>query len=100
MEEQVQKILRMHQGKEHPIKSADIAKRLGIEEDDTHARTRTIIRKCAEKYHLPLLSNNKGYYLAQSEDELNQYRANLDSRIAGIEERKRIIIDNFKRQAK
>ena len=100
MKKRIQKILQTHKGKEHPITSAKIAEMLGIKEDDTHAKTRAIIRECAEEYYLPLLSSNRGYYLAQSENELNQYIKNLDSRIAGIKERKRIIKNNFERHGK
>ncbi len=96
MLEQIRNILLLHQGKRDPITSAEIARIIGIIEDDTHAQTRALILECAETYGLPLAANNKGYYLISNQQEYDEYMANLDSRSAGIEERKRIITKNFK----
>ena len=46
-------------------------------------------------YLLPLAANNRGYYLINTKTEYDEYIKNLDSRIAGIEERKKIITDNY-----
>ena len=97
MLEQIKEILLCHSGKRNPITSAEIAKALGIVEDDTHAQTRALILECAEKYELPLAAYNRGYYLISNQQEYDEYMANLDSRSAGIEERKRIITKNYKR---
>ncbi|MBQ2661983.1 MAG: hypothetical protein IJF80_04950 [Clostridia bacterium] len=62
MLEQIREILLLHNGKKNPITSAEIARCLGIVEDDTHAQTRrALILECAEKYELPLAANNRGY---------------------------------------
>lgn len=98
MLEQIKKILLLHNGKKNSITSAEIARSLGIIEDDTHAKTRALILECAEKYELPLAANNRGYYLISNQQEFDEYMANLDSRSAGIEERKRIITKNYKEQ--
>lgn len=86
MLEQIREILLLHNGKKNPITSAEIAKSLGIVEDDTHAQTRALILECAEKYELPLAANNRGYYLISDQQEYEEYMANLDSRSAGIEQ--------------
>lgn len=96
MLEQIKNILLTHVGKRNPIKSAEIARRIGIVEDDTYSQTRALILECAEQYGLPLASDNKGYYLIANQQEYNEYMDNLDLRIAGIERRKRIITKNFK----
>lgn len=98
MLEQIKNILLLHSGKRNPITSAEIARIIGIVEDDTHAQTRALILECAEKYELPLAANNRGYYLISNQQEYNEYMANLDSRSAGIEERKRIITKNYRRK--
>lgn len=98
MLEQIKNILLLHRGKRNPITSAEIARIIGIVEDDTHAQTRALILECAEKYELPLAANNRGYYLISNQQEYNEYMANLDSRSAGIEERKRIITKNYRRK--
>ena len=69
---------------------------IGIKEDDTHAKTRALIFETAKKYKLPLAANNRGYFLINTKAEYDEYIKNLNSRIAGIEERKRIITDNYK----
>ena len=89
-------ILTLHEGKRNPVTSAEIAKELGIIEDDTHAQTRALIFECAKQYNLPLAASNKGYYLITAQEEYEEYMSNLDARSAGIEERKRIITKNFK----
>lgn len=96
MLEQIREILLLHNGKKNPITSAEIARSLGIIEDDTHAQTRALLLECAEKYELPLAANNKGYYLISTQQEYEEYMKNLDSRNTGIEQRKRIITKNYK----
>ena len=39
---------------------------------------------------------NRGYYLISDQQEYEEYMANLDSRSAGIEQRKRIITKNYR----
>lgn len=97
MLERIRDILLMHIGKRNPITSAEIAREIGIVEDDTHAQARALILECAEKYELALAANNRGYYIISDQQEYDKYMANLDSRSAGIEERKRIITKNFRR---
>ena len=92
MLEQIREILLLHSGKKNPITSA---KSLGLVEDDTHAQPRALILECAEKYELPLVANNRGYYLISNQREYEEYMANLDSRSAGIEQRKQIITRNY-----
>lgn len=97
MLEQIRNILLSHYGKRNPITSAEIARKIGIVEDDTHAQTRALILECARKYELPIAASNQGYYLISNQQEYDEYMDNLNSRSAGIEERKKIITKNFKR---
>lgn len=48
MLEQIRDILLSHKGKRNPITSAEIARKIGIIEDDTHAQTRALILECAK----------------------------------------------------
>lgn len=93
--QEIKEILSSHRGAGNKITSAAIARMIGIDEDDTHAQTRALIRQAAEQFALPLAGDNHGYFMITSENELNAYVANLNSRIAGIEERKQMIIRNF-----
>ncbi len=81
--------------KSRKFTSSDIANYLGIVEDDTHSRTRELIRETIETYEIPVFADNTGYKFIESKHELINYLRNLDSRIAGIEERKQIVQKNF-----
>lgn len=97
--EKIRDILYRHIGKANKVTSSQIADQIGIKEDDTHARTRALIFETAIKYKLPLAANNRGYFLIKTKVEYDEYIRNLDSRIAGIKERKRIITDNYEEKA-
>lgn len=94
--ELIRDILNSHIGKSNKVTSSQIAEQIGIQEDATHAKTRALIIEATKKYKLPLAANNRGYFLINTKSEYNEYIENLNSRIAGIEERKKIITDNYK----
>ena len=98
MLKKINSILINHIGKKNSITAAKIALMLGIVEDDTHAQTRALIFECAKMYRLPLAADNTGYYLIETDEEFYSYLENLDSRIRGIEERKQIITQNYRRK--
>lgn len=95
MIEQIKDILLKHKGKKNRITASTIAGAIGIVENATYAKTRALIFECAKVYKLPLAADTKGYYLITCKKEYDDYIENLDSRIAGIEERKRIITKNY-----
>ena len=95
MLEQIKMILLAHKGKKNRITSGKVAEELEIFENATYAKTRSLIFECAKTYKLPLAADTKGYYLITNQIEYDDYIANLNSRIAGIEERKKIITDNW-----
>ena len=97
MLEQIKDILILHYGKKNSITASEIADMIGIVEDDTHAQTRALILECAEKYELPVAANNKGYYITSNQQEYDEYMNNLDLRSAGIEIRKKIITNNWRK---
>lgn len=94
--EHIKEILLKHKGRKNRITASTIAKEIGVVENATYAKTRALIFECAKAYKLPLAADTKGYYLITCKKEYDDYIVNLDSRIAGIEERKRIITQNYK----
>ena len=96
--ELIKNIMLEHRGKANKITSREISFIIGISEDDTHATTRKLILESATQYNLPLVADSGGYYLISDEIEYDKYMNNLDKRISGIEERKKIITKNFKEQ--
>ena len=53
--ERVKQVLEMHCGEGNEISAGIIGSMLGYSHDDTHAKARRIIKKCAEKYGIPLV---------------------------------------------
>lgn len=96
MLEQIKAILLNHKGKKNRITAGTIAETIGVVENATYAKTRALIFECAKKHKLPLAADTKGYYLITNKKEYDDYIANLNSRIAGIEKRKRVITKNYK----
>jgi len=82
--EKTKKLLEEHSGKNNPITSGQIKKELGIQEDDTNWQTRTIIEETMQTHRLPVVSGRKGYFIAETESEIDDYISDLDSRISGI----------------
>ena len=97
MLDQIRDILLLHKGIKNRITSSEVADAVGIVEDITYAKTRALIFDCAKKYGLPLAADTKGYYLITCQKEYDDYIKNLNSRISGIDERKRVITQNYAR---
>ena len=95
MIDRIKVILDDHKGKKNRITASTIASTIGIVENATYAKTRALIFECAKKYKLPLAADTKGYYLITTQKEYDDYINNLNSRIAGIEERKSVITKNY-----
>lgn len=93
--QEIRSILLKHKGKQNAIPSNKIAKIVGIPEDDTVATTRSLITKLIKNSYLPIGSSENGYYLMQSEEELNEVMQDLNGRILGIYDRMNKLINNF-----
>lgn len=101
--EKIKNILENHVGKDNAITSAEIADILGIDEDDTKAKTRQLLLKAAKRFNLPMAATTKkpkGYYLIKNDTEYKEYMKTLDKRIDKIKERKDIITKNYKKGRK
>jgi hypothetical protein len=84
MLERIEAILIQHKGKANAITSKEISKIIGYPMEDTQAATRKAIWKTAEQFGLPLVSSNKGYFIAETDDEIEAYNSNIQSRIDGM----------------
>lgn len=91
-------ILMEHRGKKNAITSKKIAHKLGIDEDDTHPKTRKLVLECMKEYQLPVGATNRGYFIITSEEELDEYVDNLNKRIRGDEKRRDAAIKFFWKQ--
>lgn len=96
--EKIRDILLQHKGKANPVTSKTISAEFGYPMEDTQVLSRKTIHNVAEEYHLPLLSCNKGYYIAETEQELEEYNKNIDSRINNMDKRRNLINEYFRRE--
>ena len=94
--ERIKILLENHVGKGNEVSAGVIENEYGNPSDSTHRKARDLIDACIEKYGIAVAANNRGYFLISNENEYNEYMASLDSRKAGIDERKRIITKIFK----
>lgn len=94
---EIKRIMEQQRGKGNQISAGEIAKRLGLKEEDTHVEPRQLILETIETHQVPIAAGGKGYYLLTNEEELSSYVKTLDNRIKKIERRKRNVIDIFKK---
>ncbi len=91
----IEEIIIEHKGKQKAIASNKIAEMIGVHEDDTVSTTRSLITKLIKRTKLPIGSCERGYYIMQTEDELNEVTRDLNGRIYGIYDRINKLTDNF-----
>lgn len=73
---------------EEPLTSRDISEALEKNEVGSFPETRMIIRDVMISDNIPIVSSNRGYWVAETEQEIHDYVQNLENRIMGITERR------------
>ena len=89
-------LMQNHKGKRNAISAGEIGKMLNLKQEDTHVEARERIKETIQKFKIPIIAGGKGYYIATSEDELDNYIEGLDNRIRAIESRKELVRKAFK----
>jgi hypothetical protein len=85
---EVYKILKDKVGVENAIKAKELTEHFGKKDEDTHSSARTIIRKVAKEYNLPVVSHpSHGYYIPANDKELNEYMSRENQRMRKIIDR-------------
>lgn len=93
--EEIKEIILQHKGKANAIKSKTIALRIGnIEEDDTHIGTRSLITKLIRQ-GMPIGACDNGYFLLETQEEVDEYGQKLNNRMLEIYDRIIRIQNNF-----
>jgi hypothetical protein len=82
----IKDIILRHSGKASAITSKKIAIAIGINEDDTHIGTRSLITKLVKR-GMPIGACDNGYFLLQTQKEVDEYGQLLNSRIQEIYDR-------------
>lgn len=79
--ETVKRLLEAHQGKGNAISAGEIEQRLGYPTEGSHAKGRKLVGRCAKKYEIPVSGDVSGYFIMTNQFELDEYKANLQSRV-------------------
>lgn len=87
MYEEVRDILLKHRGSGNPITAKEISSIMGFGMEDTQHECRQIIKRTMEMFSLPVISCARGYYIANSDEEIESYCKNIMGRIKGMRKR-------------
>jgi len=96
MKERIRDILLQHRGKENAITAKEISAKMGYPMEDTQSVSWYQIKKTEEKYNLPLVSGREGYYIAQTDEEMEKYNQNIRNRMEKMEQRRLMANENYK----
>ena len=91
MSKKIRDILMEHRGKANAIPSKEISREMGFPMEDTQSVSRRAIWETAEEYGLPLVASRKGYFLAQTDEEMEEYNNNIQKRIDGMEKTRKMV---------
>lgn len=89
--ERVKELLMEHHGAGNSISSREIDEQLDLDNVGSFPSTREVVRDIVLKDQIPIVSEpgpNGGYFVPETEAEIETYIEQLNSRIAGITERK------------
>jgi NDP-sugar pyrophosphorylase family protein len=82
-----------HVGKGNAIFSGEIADEMGIPDDDTHVNVREYLSELLQE-GLPLAGNpGHGYWIIDSQEELDNYVGSLERRARSIDNRKLNVLE-------
>lgn len=97
MSERIRDILMEHRGKSNAIASKRISEAMDFPMEDTQAVSRKAIWDTVEEYGLPLISCNKGYFIAETDEEMKAFNANYEKRISGMRRTQAMANENYRR---
>lgn len=80
-----------HRGADNAITTDQLGTRVGIDDSGTNPKVRDAVKVLMAERSVPVVSDHNGYYIPASREEVHEYVANLESRIDGIQQRKRLV---------
>ena len=86
--EQVRELLLEHRGADNPITSREINEIVDLDQVGSFPSTRAVIRDIVLEERIPIAGSSQGYYVIETEEELENYIDNLENRITNIAERR------------
>ena len=99
LERAIADTLNHHHGKASAISSSELADRLNIETQAANPVTRETILDVIKKTNMPIVACNKGYFVAESSAELDEYVDNLRSRRDAIDQRIELVMNAYAARA-
>jgi len=81
-------------GRSESITSGELSS-IVSENAEANPRTRAAIKQLMRETSMPIIGNNAGYYVAESNRDVAEYVMGLQDRIDGIKERQRLIMENW-----
>lgn len=97
MSKKIRDILLDHRGRNNAIAAKRISEALGFPMEDTQSVSRQAIWDTAEEYGLPVISCNKGFFIAETDAEMAAYNANYEKRIKGMQKTQAMANENYER---
>ena len=93
----IKEIMLNHMGIKNPITSRNIAKIVGIDPGASMVKIRQYILATMEYFGIPIAAKggNKGYFLMETEEELQGYLKRLESRLTGTYSRMTLVQQCF-----
>lgn len=89
--EQALEILLQHQGKGNEITSRELNSELNLDTVGSFPQTRTLIRDIMFEERIPIIGGGNGYYVAKTEQEVQDALDTLESRITNTAERRMVL---------
>lgn len=84
------------QGRENAITSGEIAAKHLPDDGEANPQTRKAIKTLMRERGTPVIGESVGYYIPTSNEPISDAVQSLQSRIEGIKERQKLIMDNWK----
>ena len=93
--ENLRDLLLCHKGHDNPITAREIALALGLPTRNTQFAVRQMITAVMQDHGIPICSNSRGFFVAETADELLKYERTLIARQRAIRKRQILVSENF-----
>lgn len=89
--ETVKSLLLEHRGRGNEISSRELNDVVELDNVDSFPQTRQLVRDIIEDEQIPVIGGGRGFYVAETEEEIASALSTLDSRITNTAERKMLL---------
>lgn len=86
--ERAKELLLEHRGRGNEIPSRELNEILELDSVGSFPQTRELVKDIMYQERIPIIGGGNGYYIAETQEEVDDYLETLESRITGNAERK------------